>query len=122
MHSQEGAEHMLENTFLIVTLIFLIALTVGFLWYMQGRVDRRDYIFYKIGLLFRYMVLKLEVGAGYGIVAMESFKKNKQKEEGAKYPVVDVKRNSLRVKEYKLREMEEQLPFQTKGMKAPRHI
>lgn len=122
MHSKEGAEHMLENTFLIMTLIFLVALTAGFIWYMRGKFDNRDYIFYKIGLFFRYIALKLEVGVGYGIVAMESAKKNKQKEEGIHYPAVDVKRNSLRIKEYKLREMEEHFTMKPKRMKAQRGI
>lgn len=122
MHSKEGAEHMLENTFLIMTVIFLVALTVGFIWYMRGKVDNRDYVFYKIGLFLRYMTLKLEVGVGNGIASMESAKKNKQKEEGTHCPVVDMKHNSLRIKEYKLREMEEHLAWRPKVMKAPRGI
>lgn len=103
----KGAEHMLENTMILLTVMLLLILTVGFVWYMRGRVDSRDYVFHKIWYLFRYADLKLEIGAGYGIMALESFRKNKQKEEGFRYPVVDVRQNRLRMKEWKLKEMKE---------------
>lgn len=114
---------MLENTILFMTILLFVMLTAGFIWYMRGRVDNRNYVFYKIGLLFRYVILKLEVGAGYGIMALESLKKNKQKEEGSRYPMVNMRENRIRVKEWKLKEMEaEHFSFKQKGMKAARHI
>lgn len=114
---------MLENTILFMTILLFVILTTGFVWYMRGRVDNRDYVFYKIRLLFRYAALKLEVGAGYGIMALESLKKNKQKEEGARHPIINMKENRLRMKEWKLKEIEEEhFSFKQKGMKAARHI
>ena len=91
---KKGAEHMLENTMILLTVMLLLILTVGFVWYMRGRVDSRDYVFHKIWYLFRYAALKPEIGAGYGIMALESFGKNRRKEEGSRYPVVDVRQNS----------------------------
>ena len=114
---------MLENTILFMTILLFVILTAGFVWYMRGRVDNRDYVFYKIGLLFRYVILKLEVGAGYGIIALESLKKNKQKEEGTRYPSVNMKEKRLRMKERKLKEIEEEhFSSKQQGMKAARHI
>ncbi len=71
-------------------------------------MDSKDYIFHKIWYLFRYVALKLEVGAGYGIMAMESFGKNRKKEEGSRYQVVNVRKNRIRMKEWKLKEMKEE--------------
>ena len=48
-------------------------------------------------------LLKPEIGAGYGIMALESFGKNRRKEEGSRYPVVDVRQNRLQMKEWKLK-------------------
>ena len=105
---KKGAEHMLENTMILLTVMLLLILTVGFVWYMRGRVDSRDYVFHKIWYLFRYAALKPEIGAGYGIMALESFGKNRRKEEGSRYPVVDVRQNRLQMKEWKLKEMREE--------------
>lgn len=104
----KGAEHMLENTIFLLTVMLLLILTVGFIWYMRGKVDSRDYVFHKIWYLFRYAALKLEIGAGYGIMAMESLGKNRKKEEGVRCPVVDVRKNRIQMKEWKLKEMKEE--------------
>ena len=45
---KKGAEHMLENTMILLTVMLLLILTVGFVWYMRERVDSRDYVFHKI--------------------------------------------------------------------------
>ena len=41
-------------------------------------------------------------------MALESFGKNRRKEEGSRYPVVDVRQNRLQMKEWKLKEMREE--------------
>lgn len=98
---------MLENTMLFMTIALLIILTTGFIRYMRGRVDNRDYVFHKIWYLFSYASLKTEILIGTGIAALEEKFHDEQKEKFGRYSLGNPRVTEIRKKEMKLREMKE---------------
>ena len=60
----------------------------------------------------RYAALKPEIRRIW-IMALESFGKNRRREEDSRYPVVDVRQNRLQMKEWKLKGDEREEHFST---------
>lgn len=98
---------MSENTYTLLIVVVLL-LTMGYVLYLDYVADQEETVFQRIHRTLLYGWMKLQVGIGYGIIALQSQGKAEYRQGALQVETENPRVKQLRQKEVRMAELKEQ--------------